>query len=485
MMNEDVRNKLRELPSIDALLAEEEVRGWVEVTPRALVVAALRAVVDRTRQALREGTLAEAPSAAELVATAEEELTRRAMPSLRRVINATGVVLHTGLGRAPLCDAALEAVAETACGYCNLEFDLESGGRGRRVSHVASLLREVTGAEAATVVNNNAAATLLILSALACGREVVVSRGQLIEIGGSFRLPDIMAASGAVLREVGTTNRTRIEDYRSAIGPDTALLLHVHTSNYRVVGFTEETALHEIAALAHARGLIAVDDLGSGAVFDLSAYGLPKEPCVRDSIVEGADLVCFSGDKLLGGPQCGIIAGRADLVQRLEAHPLARAVRVGKLTLAALEATLRHDLDDAEAVEHVPALAMLAANRTTLAKRAHDLSQKLEAAVPGERFTVTADTAYAGGGSLPAAAIDTMVVQWRPTFASAEAMVKLLRDADVPVIARIRADAVCFDLRTLSARDLDDLVESVSAAVLDATEEDGGTGDAIVSLPII
>ncbi|MCB9866022.1 MAG: L-seryl-tRNA(Sec) selenium transferase [Phycisphaerales bacterium] len=322
-MTTPAHDLLRKLPAVDRLLSSDRVQAWLATHPRTLVVTAVQAALDATRGAIRAGETA-ATEAAALLDRAEQMLKTQSTPSLRRVINATGVVLHTGLGRAPLAPAALAAIAECAAGYCNLELDLDTGARGRRSDHVAELLCERTGAEAATVVNNNAAATLIILNTLARGAEVIVSRGQLVEIGGSYRLPEMMTASGAVLREVGTTNRTRLADYERAIGENTAALLRVHTSNYRVVGFTQDVPLAELVALGRRTNLPVVDDLGSGALAELPAGALADEPHVRAALAAGADLVCFSGDKLLGGPQAGIILGRRDLVRRIEANPLMR-----------------------------------------------------------------------------------------------------------------------------------------------------------------
>ncbi|MBI1827124.1 MAG: L-seryl-tRNA(Sec) selenium transferase, partial [Planctomycetes bacterium] len=400
------------------------------------------------------------------------ELARRSTPSLRKVINATGIVLHTGLGRAPLCESAIEAIADAASGYSNLEFDLATGERGRRSSHVRDLLISLTGAEAATVVNNNAAATLLILQTLAAGREVLVSRGQLIEIGGSFRLPDIMRAGSVTLREVGTTNRTRISDYEKAANDQTAMLMRVHTSNYRIVGFTEEVAIAELAALAHRLGLIALDDLGSGALFDPASFGLPDEPDVRTSIAAGADLVCFSGDKLLGGPQCGIILGKKSLIGRIESNPLMRTYRVGKLTLLALEATLRHYADIDDAMANVPALSMLQAPTEELAARADHVLQRLSKELPGEQFFIGSDVSYAGGGAMPAAEVPTVIVRWHPSFASTAQTIAALRAGEPPVVARIREDAVCFDLRTVCGHDLGLLVDAIIHTASDHSHDD-------------
>jgi L-seryl-tRNA(Ser) seleniumtransferase len=466
-MTPETKDLLRLLPSVSALLEHEEVREWLSGLPRATVVAAVRAAADAAREEIRSGEQREPVAVEDILARAEDELVRRSVPSLRRVVNATGIVLHTGLGRAPLCDAAIEAIVDGASGYCNLEYELSTGRRGRRVTHVVEKLTSITGAEASTVVNNNAAATLLVLQTFAAGREVVVSRGHLIEIGGSYRLPDIMRASGADLCEVGTTNRTRIADYENAINDRTALLLRVHTSNYRIVGFAEETGIDEIASLAHRRGLIAADDLGSGALFDPRGYGLPDEPSVSDSLAAGADLVCFSGDKLLGGPQCGVIVGKRDLIKRIEANPLMRTYRVGKLTLLALEATLGHHFDPTDAVESIPTLSMLAGSTDELAARAGALCDKLKAALPEEDFFVCSSVGYAGGGSMPQRELETVVVHWRPSHASVDEMAAALRDADVPVIAHIRDDALCFDLRTVREPDCELLVASVCGAVWD------------------
>ncbi len=473
-MAPDTNELLRSLPSVSALLEHEEVVEWLNGVPRATVVEALRMAVDTARDRIAAGEHDEPIDVEELLAAAETELVRRSIPSLRRVINATGIVLHTGLGRAPLSDAAIEAIAEGASGYCNLEYDLEGGKRGKRNAHVVEKLIAATGAEAATVVNNNAAATLLILQTFAAGREVVVSRGQLIEIGGSFRLPDIMRAGGVTLREVGTTNRTRLSDYESAIADDTGILFRAHTSNYRVIGFTEEVSIADLSALAQRRGLIAVDDLGSGVLFDPKSVGLPDEPCVRESIAAGADLVCFSGDKLFGGPQCGVIVGKSELIRRIDSNPLMRTYRVGKLTLLALEATLDAYVDADAAVESVPALAMLRASTEELAERAQALCDLLAEGLADEHFFVCSAVGYAGGGSMPQRELETVVIQWRPSRVRVDDMAAALRNADVPIIAHIRDDAICFDLRTVLDGDFEWLVSSVLAAVWDA---DGGEAE--------
>ncbi len=472
-MNETTKQRLRALPSVAALLEHGEVRGWLAGVSRSVVVASLQQSLDNARASIvKEHGNGTEFDTARLLHDAERILHDRTAPSLVPVINATGIVLHTGLGRAPLSESAIEAIAEGASGYCNLEYELETGQRGRRTSHVASKLVEVTGAEAATVVNNNAAATLMILNTFANGREAIVSRGELIEIGGSYRLPDIMRASGALLKEVGTTNRTRLIDYENAIGEESAILLRVHTSNYRVVGFTESTQIEELVELARRRDLLAVDDLGSGAMFDYSAFGLPHEPSVRHAIESGADLVCFSGDKLLGGPQCGIIAGKQEFVRQIEKSPLMRTYRVGKLTLLALEATLDHYIDAADAIEHIPALSMLATTTDDLAPRAKLLCMQLQSALPEEDFLVCSDTTFAGGGSIPGREVQTVVVRWRPRYLSADELVRRLREEETPVVARIRDDAVYFDLKTILDVDFEALVKSVGSVMGEVEGDD-------------
>ena len=420
--------RLRDLPSVDDL---------ARTSDDPLAVDAARTVLSRARDRIRAG---ERPG--DLADALRRELESVRAPSLRRVINATGVIVHTNLGRAPLARAALDHVVAAAQGYSNLEYDIAAGARGSRQTHVTDLLRRLTGAEAALVVNNNAAAVMLALAALAEGREVIVSRGELIEIGDGFRIPDVLTRSGARLREVGTTNRTRAADYEQAIGPETAVLLRVHQSNFRVVGFTEQPALAELARVAQAHGLPLVDDLGSGALVDLG-----DEPTARASLAAGAELVCFSGDKLLGGPQAGIIAGRADLVERLRRHPLQRALRADKLTLAALEGTLLLALD---APDQIPALRMLREPAEQVRARA----QRLAAATGGD---VEETVARAGGGSLPLAEL--------PSYACAleEDLAEPLRLGDPPVVGILRDGRLLLDCRTLTSAEADEVAAAVAA----------------------
>ncbi len=428
--------KLRDLPSVDELLRDERLAS----EPHDLAVAAARAVLDRAR-----GEISAGRDPGPLVDAILAELAGAREPSLRRVLNATGVVVHTNLGRAPLAPAALARVAEVGGGYSNLEYDLASGERGSRQDHLSSLLRRLTGAEAALVVNNNAAAVLLALAALAEEREVVVSRGELIEIGDGFRIPDVLVRSGARLVEVGTTNRTRAADYEGAIGPDTALLLRVHQSNFRVVGFSERPRLAELAEVARRHELPLVDDLGSGA---LGPVG--DEPTPAESLRAGADLVCFSGDKLLGGPQAGIVVGRADLVERLRRHPLQRAVRADKLTLAALEGTLLLALDPGTRDE-VPVLRMLHEPLEAVRRRAERLAEL----VGGD---VEETVARVGGGALPLAEL--------PSFACAveETLAGPLRAAERPVVTVVRDGRTLLDCRTLTDAEIDEVAEAVLAA---------------------
>jgi L-seryl-tRNA(Ser) seleniumtransferase len=435
--------ELRDLPSVDELAGDGRLAG---AAPRPLLVSAARSALARAREELQAG---EEPG--DLVERVESELAAARGARLRRAINATGVIVHTNLGRAPLAREALERVNAVAGGYSNLEYDLGEGGRGSRQDHVAPILRRLTGAEAALVVNNNAAAVLLALAALAEGREVLVSRGELIEIGDGFRIPDVLARSGARLREVGTTNRTRAGDYDRAIGPETGLLLRVHQSNFRVVGFTEQPRLADLVRVASAHGLPLVDDLGSGALFASSSLLLGDEPTARESLEAGADLVCFSGDKLLGGPQAGIIVGRAELVERLRRHPLQRALRADKLTLAALEATLALYLDPELGAREVPVLRMLAEPLETIRARA----QRLASLVGGD---VEPTVGRVGGGALPLTEL--------PSFACAveEELASRLRETEPPVIGVVRDGHCMLDCRTLCDEELDDVAAAVAAA---------------------
>ncbi len=451
----DKKDYLRGLSSVnDIMQAFTRAHAAATDVPRQIAVESIRSVVDAAREAIQaardEAELESIKTGVDdLLPMVEEEVRERLQPHLRRVVNATGVVLHTNLGRSPLPYEALESIQAVACSYSNLEFDLGTGERGSRQSHVERLLIELTGAEAAMVVNNNAGAVLLALTTHARGREVVVSRGQLIEIGGSFRLPEVMEQSGARLVEVGATNRTRAGDFRRAVSAETAMLMRAHPSNYRIVGFTEETPLAEMSALAQEMGLILLDDLGSGVLVDLAAYGLPAEPTPTQSLKEGSDLVTFSGDKLLGGPQAGLVVGRSDLVRAMARHPLARALRSDKLTLAALEAVLRLYLDPEEVVKRIPTLNMLTLSSEELKRRARKLSKAIGASDIFET-TVIEDSSQAGGGSLPATAIPTWVASVTSSLHTTNQLEEELRAGDPPVIVRIKDDRVLLDPRTLA-----------------------------------
>ncbi|GGC45441.1 L-seryl-tRNA(Sec) selenium transferase [Siccirubricoccus deserti] len=442
----------RALPAMHRLLSAPEAVLLAARHPRPALAAALRAELDALRRSGRGFT------AASFFAAAEAALEAAARPGLRRVINATGVVLHTNLGRAPLPAAALAAIAAEVGGYCNLELDLEAGARGDRHAACAALLAELTGAEAGLVVNNGAAAMLLALSALAAGGEAVVSRGELVEIGGGFRIPEVIRQGGARLAEVGTTNRTRLADYAAAIGPETRLLLRVHQSNYRITGFTAAPDPAALAALAHAHGLLAVEDLGSGALLDLTRLGLPREPTLTGSIAAGFDLVVASGDKLLGGPQAGLILGRREVVGRLARHPLMRALRPDKLTLAALEAVLRLYRDPEGVVAAVPALAMLVMPREAVAARA----MRLAALLPPGAAELVEGESLVGGGSLPGVALPTCLLALP---GPAEALAARLRAGRPAVVGRIGGGRLLLDPRTVAEAEVETLAEAVRAAL--------------------
>jgi L-seryl-tRNA(Ser) seleniumtransferase len=426
-------NPLRALPSVDTLLRSDGADDLIQRHGRPAVVAALRIAQNEARAG------GEARTADELLGRAADLL--GAGPSLRPVINATGVIVHTNLGRAPLAPAAIDRIGAVAAGYSTLEYDLEAGSRGSRHDHLSPLLAELTGAEAGFAVNNNAAALVLCLAAMAAGGEVLISRGQLIEIGDGFRIPDILAQSGARLVEVGTTNRTRLSDYAQAVTDQTRAILRVHQSNFRMVGFTDQPSVAELASLARS-GIALIDDLGSGALLDLP--GTLDEPTARSSVEAGADLVSFSGDKLLGGPQAGIVVGRAGAINRVKRHPMARAVRIDKLSLAALEATLELYRNPAAAVEQVPVLRMAGEPAERVRERAARLSERLG----GE---VVATTARVGGGALPLLEIES----WACALAGGEELAARLRAAEPPVIARVQEGRVLLDCRTLSDAECD------------------------------
>ncbi len=443
---------LRALPAVDELAAK------LERVPHALAVRAARDAIDAWRERLASGAPAQAPALDVLVREARERLAEAARPSLRRVINATGVIVHTNLGRAPLAAGAAEAAAAAGRGYSNLEYDLDRGERGSRQAHVEELLRELTGAEAALVVNNCAAAVLLAAAALAAGRELIVSRGQLVEIGGSFRVPDVVAQSGARLVEVGTTNRTRLADYERALGPDTGAVMRAHQSNFRTVGFVEEPSIEELCAL----GVPVIDDVGSGALAE-RVPELGDEPPVRRSVAAGCAVTCFSGDKLLGGPQAGLMVGRRDAIDLCRRHPLARALRIDKMSLAALEATLRLYRDPAAAARELPVLRMLTAGEEELAARAERMRALL--AVAGADARVLSAQAKVGGGALPLLELSGPVCAVDPAPLGVDELARRLRLGDPPVVGRARQGWLLLDPRTLDDAEAEAVASGVIAAL--------------------
>jgi len=466
----EVSTLLRRIPAVDEVLATPQLRDLLVAHPRWAVLEAVRAVLADRRQRLLQGGVS--PVAAErllnpaAVAAAVAAVTaEKAGPSLVPVLNATGVVLHTNLGRAPLAPPALRALEATARGYCNLEFDLSAGGRGSRQVHVESLLCALTGSEAAVVVNNNAAAVLLAINTVASGKEIVVSRGQLVEIGDSFRIPDVMLRAGGRLREVGTTNRTHLADYEAAIGPETALILRVHRSNFQILGFTADVDLPDLVALARRRGLLVMDDLGSGALFDLSLLGLRREPLAMDAIRAGVDLVTFSGDKLLGGPQAGMLVGRREILERARHNPFARTVRIDKLGLAALEATLRLYREPERAQREIPILRMLGLTADAIGTRAEALADALRSDTPDLTIRIEDGRSEVGGGALPLQSLPTRVVALRPARGSATDLEARLRRGSPPVLVRIQEDRVLLDLRTIAESEEPALLHALRSAL--------------------
>src|SRR6266566_4007691 len=458
------QNQLRLLPSVDEILQSATGQRLITQYSRTMTLRALRATLAQARADIRSGAMC--PSPEQLLQVTEQLLQEKQQPQLRPVINATGVIINTNLGRAPLSPAALEAVQRVAGGYSNLEYELEAGVRGSRHSHIETLLRELTGAEAALVTNNNAAAVLLALSTLAVGSEVIISRGQLVEIGGGFRVPDVMRQSGCQLVEVGTTNRTRISDYQAALNEHTALLLSVHPSNFLITGFTESTPVSALAELAHRHNLLVMHDLGSGCLLASERYGLAHEPTPQESLAARADVVCFSGDKLLGGPQAGILVGKADILARIAKHPLMRAVRIDKMTLAALEATLRHYQRN-EAETHIPIWRMIAARPEKVAGRATSWVARLQARGVAARKQPGESTV--GGGSLPGETLPTTLLAIDAARVSVplDELARRLRMRSVPIVTRILRDTLLLDPRTVLEEQDQEVVGGVGEAVGD------------------
>lgn len=458
MMSDSAQDSLRHLPAIDKLLNEPSLRSLQESVPRPFVVKAARSVLDSLREEIRTADIAaESNLSLERIARDVSSLALQlATPSLRRAVNATGIILHTGLGRAVLPDAARNAVAEVAAGHSTLEIDVESGARGYRSEHYRQILSELCGSESAFAVNNNAGAVLLALNTLAAGREVIVSRGQLVEIGGSFRMPDVMIQAGVRLIEVGTTNRTRISDFERAITDETALLLRVHPSNYRVVGFTEEASLADMVELGQRFGIPVVDDLGSGALIDLTQYGLRYEPLVQESVRAGVDIVTFSGDKLLGGPQAGLIVGKQPPVDAIARNPLARALRLDKLVLAGLEATLRLYLDPESAMQAIPTLRAITRPPADIEAAARELSGRIDAMkFEGVTAEVVDGASEVGGGSLPGEQLPSKLVAITSESLRPDEIARGFRRNCPPIFGRVGEDRFLLDMRTVGEGEID------------------------------
>lgn len=466
----EMREALRSIPSTDRCLkALPEADPALGKIPQSLLKGLVRAYWEGIRMAIKKGSITEDVDLQKRLPDLLRFVHKNMGPALRPVLNGTGIILHTNLGRALLADEACEAVSMAARNYCNLELDLETGTRGSRLDLIAPLLRRVTGAEDALIVNNNAAAVLLVLDTLCAGGETIVSRGELVEIGGSFRIPDIMGKSGAILKEVGTTNRTRLEDYSKAIGENTRAIMRVHASNFRIIGFHEAVALKDLKALAKEHGLPLIVDLGSGNLLDFSESGLPYEPTAQEVLAQGADLVCFSGDKVLGGPQAGIIAGKADMIGKLKKNPLMRALRCDKLRLAALEATLRLYLDPEKAKKKIPAAAMITITGEQLARNARALASRIRRAFAAAHIschiTLLKAISQVGGGSFPEYGLPTTLVCLRPGEISSQELRDRLLKSDSSLIGRMEKDAFCLDPRTLSRKDYGAVARSLVKAL--------------------
>jgi L-seryl-tRNA(Ser) seleniumtransferase len=453
-----MRDELRKLPSVDRILQIADVQAAIAKNGRLLAMEIVRQVLEETRHEIEDGQ--PCPTVETILERILRDLATSGQPTLRRAINATGVIVHTNLGRAPLSEEARAAMDLVAQGYSNLEYDLAAGSRGSRYAHAEELLRRLTGAGGGLLVNNNAGAVLLVLTALARGRKVIISRGQLIEIGGGFRIPEVMLQSGVQLVEVGTTNRTHVGDYEGAIDEEVVLLMHIHHSNFKVLGFVEQVSLPELVDIASQHGLLVVEDLGSGCLLDTSPFGLAHEPTVQEAIAEGADLVCFSGDKLLGGPQAGIVVGRTDLIAALKRHPLSRALRVDKTTIAGVQATLFHYLRQ-EATEKVPVWQMISLSLEEIQERAAAWSDHLKSS--GVEAEVINGLSTVGGGSLPGETLPTRLVALR--VAAPDNLAQRLRMGDPPVIGRIEGGQFILDPRTVLPGEGQDLLSAVEQAL--------------------
>jgi len=459
------KKKLSQLPSVDECIKSPYGDKWLQKYYRNIIVRSVREAIDSKRKELLDGADPDIAIDA-IAAEIEQNIIRHSAYKLKPLINASGVVIHTNLGRSILSDKALENIVSTAGSYSNLEYEIAKGKRGKRYAHIKDILIELTGAEDAVVVNNNAAAVLICLDTFAKGREVIVSRGELVEIGGSFRIPEVMKSSGAILREVGTTNKTHMNDYENAVCGNTGLLLKVHQSNYKISGFTQEVPVPDLVKVGKEFKIPVISDLGSGCMISLRPYGVHDEPTVQEVIKEGADLVTFSGDKLLGGPQSGIIVGRKKLIQKIQQNPMMRAMRIDKMTFAALEATFMQYLDEQKALKSIPTLRMLTESGDIIKKRAKKIFNALKKSISDKAaLEVQPDQSRAGGGSLPEADFPTFVVSLRPHNMTVNALEKKLRLGDPPVIARIKEDVLLIDARTIQDREVKILINCIVTAL--------------------
>lgn len=455
---------LSSLPSVDEILKSNQGSKWLKTYPRRFVLQGIRDAIDKRRKSILEGSSIDI-SEEVIFADIENNIHRLSSYSLKPLINATGIVIHTNLGRSLLSERAVENIKRVSENYSNLEYDIEEGRRGKRYVHIKRILREVTGAEDALVVNNNAAAVLLCLNTLSKEREVIVSRGELVEIGGSFRIPDVMRSSGAILREVGTTNKTHLYDYEEAINNNTALILKVHKSNYRIIGFSDEVTIEELVDLGRKYKIPIMFDLGSGCLIDLKPFGIHIEPSVQEIIKAGVDLTTFSGDKLLGGPQAGLIVGKKEYIERIQRNPITRAVRIDKMTLAGLEATLMDYIDVEMAIKNIPTLKLIFQKPQELKKKAYIIAKRLSKEVSEVQIKVSADTSRAGGGALPEIDLPTYVVSIHSERLSVNELEERLRKGTPPIISRIKDDNLIIDVRTVREKEINELVKGIGKAL--------------------
>ena len=462
-MNEK-QKLLSDLPSVDEILKSEKGLAWLDKYPRRYVLQGIREGIDKRRKEILEG-LSAGLSDEVMMGGIEDIIRRLSAHSLIPLINATGVVIHTNLGRSVLSERALENIRRVSESYSNLEYDIGKGKRGKRYSHIKRILRDVTGAEDALIVNNNAAAVLLCLNALSKGKEVIVSRGELVEIGGSFRMPDVMVSSGAILREVGTTNKTHLYDYEKAINENTSMILKIHKSNFRIVGFTEEVSIEDLVKLGGKHQIPVMYDLGSGCLIDFRQFGIHDEPSVKEIVKTGVDLTTFSGDKLLGGPQGGVIVGTKKYIERIQKNPMTRAMRIDKLTLAGFEATLMEYVDEEKVVENIPTLRMLLQKPEKIKTRANKISRRLKSEIKDADIRIMQDSSRAGGGALPEMDLPTYVVAIKSDRISVNELEERLRKGDPPIITRIKGDSLIIDARTIMDKDHEVLVKGMKSAL--------------------